>query len=290
MAWSKTLKPGHVYLIAFDSGIVKVGQSKNPDQRLDEHARLAAIHGAGEVLRETVRVDDMDDWEEQLIAHFEAEFKRAGQSREYFHADSGQALALFRAAMAKPIQRDLSHGLTHEEKCKAAVTAMAGLNTRGDKARWTEYVKYFSATANYDRDPLFLKLLQEADHLYCVRKNRHCADECGCDRTWLSGYGCRVEGCTAPGCSEEGKRRYRQRREAREAAERARIQERIGQSEPIRTTDGEIVGYLWPADDGWYLIDVDGNLSQFSSEPGHLARVVLDSARERKEPEGIRKD
>lgn len=279
MAWSKELKPGHVYLIAFDTGLVKVGQSKNPSARLDEHARLAAIHGANEILRKSVQVDDMDDWEEQLIAHFADTFESSARSREYFRASPDQALETFRLAMSKPIKRDLSYGLTHEEKCQAVIDAMVALDSRGDRARWMEYVRYFSSTANYDYDPLFLKLLHQADHLYCIKNNRHCADECGCDRTWQKGYGCPVEGCTAFTCSEEGVRQRRQRREAREATERARIQERLRQSEPIHRADGKIVGYLWPADDGWYLVTPQGELSLFNSNPEELAEHALYCAR-----------
>lgn len=37
---------GYVYVVAFDSDLVKVGRSRNPKRRLSEHEKGAAVHGA----------------------------------------------------------------------------------------------------------------------------------------------------------------------------------------------------------------------------------------------------
>jgi hypothetical protein len=60
---------GHIYVIGFDSGTVKVGRTINPKQRLATHARIARVHGV--TVRDSWTSDrhlGADETERQLIA------------------------------------------------------------------------------------------------------------------------------------------------------------------------------------------------------------------------------
>lgn len=41
------LSPGHLYVVQFISGVVKVGRSERPDRRIAQHAAMARVHGGG---------------------------------------------------------------------------------------------------------------------------------------------------------------------------------------------------------------------------------------------------
>lgn len=82
---------GHIYVIEFTSGIVKVGKAKDPKARIAAHTRIAEVHGGG------VR----SSWvSRRLVSYSAAErdlidlCSRRGQpvgGREYFRIDARDA-------------------------------------------------------------------------------------------------------------------------------------------------------------------------------------------------------
>ena len=78
------IDPGHLYVIEFDSGVIKVGKSAAPTARVARHARLARAHGAA-MRDHWISHLHFRAWytEHQLIAYC----SRVGQAvagREYF--------------------------------------------------------------------------------------------------------------------------------------------------------------------------------------------------------------
>lgn len=83
--------PGHVYVIEFSSGVVKVGKAKDPKARLAAHAHLARIHGgalrASWASRELIAYAGA----EQELIRLCSKRGRLVAGREYFDIDFGTA-------------------------------------------------------------------------------------------------------------------------------------------------------------------------------------------------------
>lgn len=82
---------GHIYVVEFTSGVVKVGKAANPKARLATHTQLAEVHGGGV----------KSSWiSRRLVAYADAErdlimlCSRRGRlvaGREYFAIDAAEA-------------------------------------------------------------------------------------------------------------------------------------------------------------------------------------------------------
>lgn len=82
---------GHIYVLQFASGVVKVGKTTNPKQRLATHVQLAEIHG-GDVCQSWVSAPHCGytTTERELIA-FCSRSGRVAAGKEYFHIDFDSA-------------------------------------------------------------------------------------------------------------------------------------------------------------------------------------------------------
>jgi hypothetical protein len=85
------LAPGHLYVVEFASGIVKVGKADNPKARVAAHAQLAEIHG-GAVKSSWIsrRLVAYTTAEKELIALC-MRHGRVVAGREYFAIDGSLA-------------------------------------------------------------------------------------------------------------------------------------------------------------------------------------------------------
>lgn len=80
---SRSLRSAHLYVIEFDSGTVKVGQTRNPASRFAEHTRNAAVHGHAVTRSWTSTLhSNFRDTELALIAFCSARWGVV--AREYF--------------------------------------------------------------------------------------------------------------------------------------------------------------------------------------------------------------
>jgi len=93
----------HVYVIEFSSGTIKVGQTRSPQKRIDQHSKAAAAHG------HTVRRNwisgphaEFEANERALIAFCAARWE-ASSGREYFARASFELIAEY--AQALPFHR-----------------------------------------------------------------------------------------------------------------------------------------------------------------------------------------
>lgn len=71
--------PGHLYVVEFDSGVLKVGKSASPDRRLEQHAK------AGFVQRTWVSTHHLGcSVTEREVLSYCAKYGRLHGGREYF--------------------------------------------------------------------------------------------------------------------------------------------------------------------------------------------------------------
>lgn len=81
MAW---LDPGHIYVVEFASGVVKVGKSATPEVRIAIHTKLARAHG-GDVVGTWISAEHYCCGEaERELIDFCARFGDPVVGREYF--------------------------------------------------------------------------------------------------------------------------------------------------------------------------------------------------------------
>jgi hypothetical protein len=79
-----SIAPGHIYVIGFTSGVVKVGKTANPKHRLANHAMLATVHAVGVAHAwMSRRIFYVSAAERELIA-FCARTGELAAGREYF--------------------------------------------------------------------------------------------------------------------------------------------------------------------------------------------------------------
>lgn len=84
---------GHIYVVLFNTGWLKVGYSANPEQRLEQHRKEAKRHG-NRVYAAWVSdyMDDARSAEKDLIS-FASSLAEEAVAREYFAADFKQVVA-----------------------------------------------------------------------------------------------------------------------------------------------------------------------------------------------------
>lgn len=88
------LAAGHLYVVEFTSGVVKVGKAENPAARLAAHARLAEIHGGAVKATWTSRRLIAYATAEQELIELCARQGRLVSGREYFAIDGDLARCL----------------------------------------------------------------------------------------------------------------------------------------------------------------------------------------------------
>lgn len=71
---------GHLYVVEFCSGVIKVGRSTKPSGRIAQHARDADVARSWE----SPEIDDAEDAERRLITGMRGAGHRLRPSREYF--------------------------------------------------------------------------------------------------------------------------------------------------------------------------------------------------------------
>jgi hypothetical protein len=100
--------PGHVYVILFGTGVVKVGKAVNPRSRIAQHAMQARIHG----------VEIAESWtsgrhprhgrtERQLIDHCASHGQRITAGNEYFTGLSFEAARDFAISLIAAVNGDM---------------------------------------------------------------------------------------------------------------------------------------------------------------------------------------
>ncbi|TAK32303.1 MAG: GIY-YIG nuclease family protein [Myxococcaceae bacterium] len=78
------LAVGHLYVVEFISGVVKVGRSGRPDARIAQHAALARVHGGGIHATWVSREHFASSTTERELIEFCARHGRLVAGREYF--------------------------------------------------------------------------------------------------------------------------------------------------------------------------------------------------------------
>lgn len=89
----RELSPGHLYVVEFSSGVVKVGRTTKPEARLASHSLFAQVHG-GDIAQYWVSSLHYRtaDSERELI-DFCLRFGRPVVGREYFRAPYAEVRA-----------------------------------------------------------------------------------------------------------------------------------------------------------------------------------------------------
>lgn len=82
---------GHVYVVEFVSGVVKVGKSVDPAGRIATHALLARAHGGGVRASWVSRAHYCCGRTERELIEFCSRAGRPAAGREYFHIPFGDA-------------------------------------------------------------------------------------------------------------------------------------------------------------------------------------------------------
>lgn len=105
--WAQ-LDPGHLYVIEFASGVVKVGKSADPKERIARHTLLARAHG-GDVVRTWVSPEHYRSGEsERELIDFCARSGEPVAGREYFRVPFDDARTWASLVAANRIPTDHS--------------------------------------------------------------------------------------------------------------------------------------------------------------------------------------
>jgi len=114
---------GHVYVVQFSTGVVKVGKGVNPERRLANHSLQARIHGVAITASWTsVRHADHSRTERQLIDYCANHGTRIADGNEYFTDVSFEAARDSAARLIAAVNGDMN--ATWEE-AQAALNGLA---------------------------------------------------------------------------------------------------------------------------------------------------------------------
>jgi hypothetical protein len=173
---------GYVYIIQFDTGVTKVGQSQAPTNRLRDHASLAAVHGRS--VKHTwvsgLHVEAADN--ETALKVFAQSLARTTYGNEYFAGPSFEALVGYAKTLpmtlAQPSQPASSHlwpsiGTDPYLYTLAQVSVETGISLRflqdGARARRFEHLR-LGRTRRMTRDQVDQLLRSRAPRKSSPRK------------------------------------------------------------------------------------------------------------------------